>query len=205
VGVTNSRIGDSGADAGTLTRVLERVAAGRESPDERLLPLVYDELRGLAQRRMAALPPGQTLQPTALVHEAFLKLVGGRSLAFEGRAHFFGAAARAMRNVLVDEARRRAGARRGGDRARVPIDDVEPADSGGASDPAEIIALHEALGELEREDPRMAQLVSLRTFVGLSQAEAAETLGVSLATANRDWRYAKAWLGARLAGRGPRP
>ena len=193
-------------DPDALTLVLERVAAGRESPDERLLPLVYDELRALARQRMAALPPGQTLQPTALVHEAFMRLAGGRPLAFESRAHFFGAAARAMRNVLVDEARRRGGGKRGGDRARVTLERVDPADPAAATtDPDRVVALHEALARLEQRDPRMAQLVSLRAFVGMTLPEAAESLGVSLATANRDWRYAKAWLAAALREAGMAP
>ena len=168
---------------------------------EHLLPLVYDELRRLAARKLAQERPGQTLQATALVHEAYLRLLGADGApAFANRAHFFAAAAEAMRRILVDGARRRRSARRGGDRYRVEAGDAlaqveAPAADG--HDPAqdeELVALDSALARLEAEDKPKADLVKLHYFVGLSLEDAADALGVSRATAYRHWTYARAWL-----------
>src|SRR5262249_10906739 len=161
-----------------------------------LLPLVYDELRKLARSRMAKLPPGQTLQPTALVHEAYLRLLGKKDLQLESRRHFFFAAARAMRDILVEQARRKAGPRRGGGYQRVEFGEnlvaVEP--------PSEnILALHEALADLEKEDPLKAQIVNLRYFAGMNVAETTQVLGISQRTLFRHWRFIQAWLKSRLA------
>jgi RNA polymerase sigma factor (TIGR02999 family) len=161
----------------------------------RLLSLVYDELHKLARAQMARLPPGQTLQPTALVHEAYLRLVGKADLQLEGRKHFFFAAARAMRDILVEQARRKAGPKRGGGRHRVMLDEgvalTEPPHE-------EVLALHEALADLEKEDPIKAQIVNLRYFTGMNLQETAAVLGLSERTAHRHWRFTKAWLRSRL-------
>ena len=161
-----------------------------------LLPLVYVQLRDLARARMANLPPGQTLQPTALVHEAFARLAAGPATTFDGRRHFFFAAARAMRDVLVEVARAKAGPTRGGDRRRLRLDPEAAADPDHS--PADVLALHEALTELERRDPVKAQLVALRYFAGLTVDEAAEVLGESPRTLHRHWRFTRAWLRERL-------
>jgi RNA polymerase sigma factor (TIGR02999 family) len=160
-----------------------------------LLPEVYGELRRLAEALTVRLSPGQTLQPTALVHEAFLRLVGDSDPGWEGRRHFFGAAAQAMRQVLVDQARRRGARKRGGDGHRVELDEgiayVEP--------PAEdVLALDEAVSALQGEEPPLAELVMLRYYAGLSVEEAAAVLGSSPSTVKRDWRRARAWLSRRL-------
>ena len=163
---------------------------------ERLLPLVYDELRELASRRLGREAPGQTLQATALVHEAYLRLVGGDpDRRWDGRGHFFAAAAEAMRRILVDRARDRRRLKRGGGRGRVDLDlGSVPLDDPGDG----LIDLDEALTDLEREDPLCARLVALRFFAGLTQAEAAEALGLARRTADRHWAYARAWLYERL-------
>jgi RNA polymerase sigma factor (TIGR02999 family) len=167
---------------------------------ERLLPLVYDELRRLASRRLRREAPGHTLEATALVHEAYMRLVGGDpARRWEGRDHFFAAAAEAMRRILVDRARNRRRLKRGGAMGRVDLDSV----SIGLDSPGdELIDLDEALTELGREDPLCARLVNLRFFVGLTQAEAAELLRLPRRTADRHWAYARAWLYDRLQ-RGP--
>jgi RNA polymerase sigma factor (TIGR02999 family) len=177
--------------------VLRAAQAGDGDAAARLLPLVYDELRKLAKARMAHLPPGQTLQPTALVHEAYLRLLGKRDLHLEGRRHFFFAAARAMRDILVEQARSKAGPKRGGDLRRVALDD---ADTPGATTPDEVLALNEALSDLETKDPLKAQIVNLRYFTGMSAAETAEVLGMSERTLHRHWRFIRAWLKGRLDG-----
>jgi RNA polymerase sigma factor (TIGR02999 family) len=177
---------------GQVTQILQAAEAGDANVAAELLPLVYDELRSLARRRMADEPPGQTLQPTALVHEAYLRLVGGQELRWEGRAHFFAAAARAMRRVLVDRARRREAVRRGGGVARVSFEHVEPA--WGAVPPQRVLALDAALERLDRMDHPKAQLVMLRYFAGLTIEETARSLGVSPATVKREWQFARAWL-----------
>lgn len=177
-----------------VTQVLNAVAAGDESAAARLLPMIYDELHRLAQIRMARTPPGQTLQPTALVHEAFLKLLGRGDPGWKGRHHFFGAAALAMREILIDQARRKAALKRGGDRKRV-AGDPEVA----FEEPKEdILALNEALTRLEAEDPRKGEIVMLRYFAGLDPAETAAALNVSERTIEREWRYIKAWLRREL-------
>ncbi|MFI5336600.1 MAG: ECF-type sigma factor [Opitutales bacterium] len=181
--------------AGDVTAILQ---ATQERPAEaaaRLLPLVYAELHKLAQARMAHVAPGSTLQPTALVHEAYLRLVGKADLNLEGRRHFFFAAARAMRDILVEHARAAARRRRGGGRQRVELDE-----STAACDPPPeyILAVSEALVELEKEDPLKAQIVNLRYFAGMTADEAARVLGISESTLHRHWRFTSAWLRRRL-------
>jgi RNA polymerase sigma factor (TIGR02999 family) len=172
-----------------VTAILHRVEAGERDAAAELLPLVYDELRKLAVSRMADLPRGQTLQPTALVHEAYMHLVGGDDPGWEGRRHFFGAAARAMRNILVDRARRKAAVKHGGGRQRVSLD----GDDDGAvriDVPVEdVLALEEALADLERDDPEKAEIVMLRYFVGLDREATAAALGISTRTLDRHWRF----------------
>src|SRR5262245_8145092 len=180
---------------GQVTAVLHAVQEGDQEAASQLLALVYGELRKLAKDRMARLPPGQTLQPTALVHEAYLRLLGKKDLHLESRKHFFFAAARAMRDILVEQARRRLGPRRGGRHNRVELNEAAAAYG---PPPDEVLALNEALTELEREDPLKAQLVSLRYFSGMSMAEAAQVLGMSERTVHRHWRFAKAWLKSRI-------
>jgi RNA polymerase sigma factor (TIGR02999 family) len=191
-----------------LTRILSAIEEGDPHAAERLLPLVYDELRQLAAAKLAHEKPGQTLDATALVHEAYVRLVaapGGTSQSaaprWEGRAHFFAAAAEAMRRILVEKARRKRCRKHGGDCPRVDLDVAAvvaplPAD--------ELLALDEALTRLEAEDAVRARLVRLRFYAGLGNDEAAEVLGISGATAKRYWRYARAWLHREL-GRGDDP
>jgi RNA polymerase sigma factor (TIGR02999 family) len=185
----------SDTTASQVTTILRAVRAGNREAADQLLALVYGELRQLAQAQMARQPPGQTLQPTALVHEAYLRLVGKSDLHLESRRHFFFAAARAMRDILVEQARRKLGPRRGGRRRRVELNEATAAYE---PPPDEVLALNDALTELEKEDPLKAQLVSLRYFSGMSMAEAAHVLGVSERTLHRHWRFVKAWLQSRL-------
>ncbi len=170
---------------------------GEPQAAEQLLPLVYDELRKLATIRMAQEAPGQTLQPTALVHEAWLRL-GGDDSQWENRAHFFGAAAEAMRRILVERARRRAALKRGGGAAHLDVDghglDLPSAEV----DDDRIEALNEALDKLAATDPRKAELVKLRYFVGLTFDEAAAVLGIAVPTAKQWWAYSRAWLGVEM-------
>jgi RNA polymerase sigma factor (TIGR02999 family) len=186
-----------------ITRVLEEVRAGRAGAEE-LLPLVYDELRRLAAARLAVEKPGQTLDATALVHEAYLRLAGEPGASATGgprwdhRGHFFAAAAEAMRRILVDNARRKRAEKHGGglnrhDAAEVPIAAPEPAE--------DLVALDEALDRFAAIEPQKAELVKLRYFAGLTIEEAAETLGVSPATAKRHWTYSRAWLFQALSER----
>jgi len=181
--------------ANDVTDILRAAREGDRDAAARLLPLVYDELRKLAQAQMARLPPGQTLQPTALVHEAYLRLLGKSDLHMESRRHFFFAAARAMRDILVEQARSKAGPKRGGGRRRVELAEglaaIEPP-------PEDVLALNEALGHLEKEDPLKAEIVNLRYFAGMSVPETAQVLGVSERTLHRHWRFIKAWLKSRL-------
>jgi len=159
------------------------------------LPLVYEELRKLAHGWMGRLPPGQTLQPTALVHEAYLRLLGKQHLQLEGRRHFFFAAARAMRDILVEHARSKAGPTRGGGRRRVELQEPVAISAPLSMD---VLALNEALAELEKEDPLKAQIVNLRYFAGMTVHETAQVLGISERTLQRHWRFIKAWLKNRL-------
>jgi RNA polymerase sigma factor (TIGR02999 family) len=179
-----------------VTRLLDAAAAGDRKAAAELLPLVYDELRQLAAAHLSGEKPGHTLDPTALVHEAYLRLTGGR--AFESKSHFLRVAAGVMRNVLVDHARARFAAKRGGRRQRVPLDDVPLGDS-----PEDLLDLDDALTRLAAEAPRKAELVVLRYFGGLSAPEAAAALGVSLATATRWWTFARTWLFAELTRGNP--
>ena len=185
-----------------VTRILDRVQQGDPKAAEELLPAVYEELRKLAAARMANEQSGHTLQPTALVHEAYLRLVRQTDVTWQNRAQFLGLAAVMMRRVLLDHARGRGADKRGGSWVRVPLE----ADAERAAPEAEFGDLERALEELAQQDARQARLVELRVFGGLSYEDAAEVLGVSLATARRDWMIARAWLFRRLstpAGRRP--
>jgi len=177
-----------------VTRLLDAAAAGDPVAAAELLPLVYDELRKLAAQRLAQEKPGQTLQPTALVHEAYLRLVGGEQPGdWSGRGHFFFAAAESMRRILVEKARRKRRQRHGGGLQKQPLDENEPAIVPPV-DATDLLALDEALDRLEAASPRRARLVKLRYFAGFSLTEVAEMLGISQSTAEADWTYAKAWL-----------
>ncbi|MEZ4647662.1 MAG: sigma-70 family RNA polymerase sigma factor [Candidatus Eisenbacteria bacterium] len=184
----SSRPSDPGPE---ITRILNQVGAGDPSAGARLLPVVYDELRRLARQRMSKLPPGNTLQPTALVHEAYLRLLGPEGANWSHRGHFFAAAARSMRNILVDQARRKSALRHGGDQRQVDLEGVDlPFEETGV----DLLALEGALRDLEAQDPRKARVVELRFFAGLTAEETARALSISLPTAERDWRFARAYL-----------
>ncbi len=174
-----------------VTNILDRAQQGDAKAAGELLPLVYDELRKLAAARMAQEAPGQTLQPTALVHEAWLRLVGEANPKFDGRGHFFAAAAEAMRRILIDNARRKRALRHGGGQVRVDIDDVELRV---VAKDDELLATHEALDKLAAENKPLAELVKLRFFVGFTNKECAGVLGVSEPTVERWWAFARAWL-----------
>ena len=180
-----------GETGGDVTRVLERAQDGDPNAAAELLPLVYNELRRLAAAKMARERPDQTLQPTALVHEAWLRLAGHENQQWNGRAHFFGAAAEAMRRILIENARRKGAARHGGGQARLDIQQVEISAPG---KDAEVLAVHEALDKLALRDAQKAELVKLRYFGGLTTEEAAQVLGISVPTADRWWNYSRAWL-----------
>jgi RNA polymerase sigma factor (TIGR02999 family) len=189
------------ASVADVTQILNAIERGDPKVAAELLPLVYDELRNLAAARLGDEKPGQTLQPTALVHEAYLRLVGnGQPQNWNGRRHFFAAAAEAMRHVLVDQARRKLRVKRGGGRGRVELDDAIPAPPEG---PEHLLALDEALTRLAALDPEAAGLVNLRYFAGLSVEEAADTLGISRAGAYRHWAFARAWLLREMDAAGP--
>jgi RNA polymerase sigma factor (TIGR02999 family) len=180
-----------------VTQILSRIESGDPGASEQLLPLVYNELRKLATARLTHEKPGQTLQATALVHDAYLRLVGNDSpQRWTNRGHFFAAAAEAMRRILVENARRKASLKQGGDRRRVALDracaETEPPS-------LDLLALDEALAKLETFEPAKAQLVKLRYFAGLTMPEAAAAMEVSLATAERYWTFARSWLYAELA------
>jgi RNA polymerase sigma factor (TIGR02999 family) len=187
-----------------ITALLKAAREGDARASNELLPLVYEELRRLAASRLANERPGQTLEATALVHEAYLRLAGSEGdgssdSQWSGRGHFFAAAAEAMRRILIENARRKQSLKRGGDRQRLTLD------SGAlvSSEPDEdVLALDEALRRLESEQPIKAQLVKLRYFAGLAQAQAAQALGISLTTADRYWAYARAWLHQEIFGGG---
>jgi RNA polymerase sigma factor (TIGR02999 family) len=186
-----------------VTRILSALEHGDPSAAEQLLPLVYDELRQLAASKLAQEQPGQTLQATALVHEAYLRLVGtGPAQGWNSRGHFFGAAAEAMRRIIIEQARRKRSRRQGGGLNRLPIDQVEIAAPDTTPD---VLALNDALEQLERTDPTKAALVKLRYFAGLTNGQAAEVLGISTTTADRYWSYARAWLHAALKKDDPDP
>jgi RNA polymerase sigma factor (TIGR02999 family) len=178
-----------------VTQILAAIEQGDHGAAEQLLPLVYEELRILAAQKMAQEQPGQTLQATALVHEAFLRLVGGEQAgrSWESRGHFFASAAEAMRRILVDRARREQRLRHGGGHQRVLLNADEPAIAA-TLDALDLLALNEALERLDVASPRRAQLVKLRYFAGLNLPEVAMLLGISQSTAEADWTYAKAWL-----------
>lgn len=176
-----------------LTLILQDIAHGDVQAADRLLPLVYDELRKLAAAKMARESAGQTLQPTALVHEAWLRLGGAEQPDWKNRAHFFASAAEAMRRILIERARRRQAERHGGDLQRVDVNDSALEIAAPGSDD-EVLAVHEALDRLAAHDARKAELVKLRYFVGLTLEQAAEVLDVSVPTAKRDWAFARAWL-----------
>ncbi|MBE7502357.1 MAG: sigma-70 family RNA polymerase sigma factor [Verrucomicrobiales bacterium] len=180
-----------------VTRILDRASDGDAGAAEELLPLVYDELRRLAAQKMAHEAPGQTLQPTALVHEAWLRLAGSGTERWDNRGHFFAAAAEAMRRILIENARRKARLKHGGHFERIPFEQVQVATD---SDPATLLSMDEALGKLAAEHPQPAAVVRLRFFVGLSLPEAARVLHLSESTAKRHWTFARAWLFQRLAG-----
>jgi RNA polymerase sigma factor (TIGR02999 family) len=184
-----------GESAEAVTQILEAIGAGDKHAAEELLPLVYEELRHLAAARMAREAPGQTLQATALVHEAWLRLIGSNPVQWNGRAHFFGAAAEAMRRILLERARKKGRIRHGGHLQRADLDQVSLATQD--SDDV-ILAVHEALEKLAAESPQKAEIVKLRYFAGLEHAEIAEVLGVSEPTVRRHWTYARSWLYAEL-------
>lgn len=185
-----------------VTEILRKIDSGDPSAAEHLLPMVYDELRKLATARLAQEKPGQTLQATALVHEAYVRLVDvDLAQRWNSRGHFFSAAAEAMRRILVEEARRKGGPKAGGHLQRVELSDVGQEMAGTQLD---ILALSEALDDLAATDARAAELVKLRFFVGLTRQQAADALGVSIATADNDWAYAKGWLQVQLSGVGGR-
>jgi RNA polymerase sigma factor (TIGR02999 family) len=190
-------------DMSEVTRILSAAASDDPHITEQLLPLVYDELRTLAARRLAQEQPGQTLQATALVHEAYVRLVvdqsggtqaGGRE--WDNRGHFFAAAAEAMRRILVERARHKKSLKAGGDRKRI---DLSHCDVVAVGDDDQVLALDDALGKLEKKDPRKATLVKLRFFTGLTNEQAAQMLGVSTSTADNDWAYARSWLRVEIA------
>jgi RNA polymerase sigma factor (TIGR02999 family) len=179
-----------------VTRLLDAAAAGNPAAAADLLPLVYDELRRLAAARLAGEKAGHTLQPTALVHEAYLRLVGDQPQDWNGRGHFFAAAAEAMRRILVESARRKGRQRHGGGRRRVELDEAVPVAAVPADD---LLDLDNAITRLEEADPTAAAVVKLRYFVGLSMPEAAAALGLPLRTVERNWTYARTWLHRELA------
>jgi RNA polymerase sigma factor (TIGR02999 family) len=174
-----------------VTQILAGIGADDPQAAEKILPLVYEELRKLAAYRMAQEQPGQTLQPTALVHEAWLRLAGDGNVQFEGRRHFFAAAAEAMRRILIDRARQKRSLKRGAGAERVSLDDLQLAI---AADDETVLRVDEALTKLTKEDPDSAQFIKLRFFAGMTNAEAAQALGISERTARRHWSFARVWL-----------
>jgi len=174
-----------------VTRILNAIEQGETQATDELLPLVYEELRSLAAQKLSQESPGQTLQATALVHEAYLRLLGSEVQTWKSRGHFFGAAAEAMRRILVDNARRKQSLKRGGDRLRIEFDGIAATAKEQAE---EMLALNDALTRLATEDPLKVELVKLRFFAGLSIDQAAQILNISRATAIRHWSFARAWL-----------
>lgn len=180
-----------------ITLMLESISAGDSRASEQLLPVVYDELRRLAAARMSQEAAGHTLQPTALVHEAWLRLVGGGSQPWQNRAHFFGAAAEAMRRILIERARRKSRLKRGSGQALLDIADLDVAE---AMPDDKVLLVDEALEQLKQEDPEKAKIVMLKFFAGLTNEQAAEILNVNERTVRRQWEFAKAWLFDRISG-----
>jgi len=185
----------SETDSREVSRILRAAHDGQPVDTDALLPLVYDQLRTIAAKRMAYERPGHTLQATALVHEAYLKLLGNDALAWSSKTHFYGAAAEAMRRILIDHARGRGRAKRRGRRVRLPLDVVDLARR---DDAAEILSVDEAIRRLEVQDPRMATIVRLRFYAGLSVEETAQALGVTERTVYREWQTARTWLELQL-------
>lgn len=186
-----------------VTQLLNAAAGGDSRAAEELLPLVYQELRKLAHARMAHEPAGQTLQPTALVHEAYLRLLGSADVKWDGRGHFFGAAARAMRRILVERARSRNRIKRGGDRKRVEFgDQLEVVSADSEQSDEQLVALDSVLEKLEAYDRRKCDVVMLRYFAGLSIEETAASLGLSPATVKNEWAFARAWLHREIGALG---
>jgi RNA polymerase sigma factor (TIGR02999 family) len=187
-----------------VTQVLDRVQSGDRKAAEELLPLVYQELRRLAAHKMANEAAGHTLQPTALVHEAWLRLTANEEVKWDGRVHFFAAAAEAMRRILIDNARRKHAVRHGGDQERVDIDAIEIPETEPGDD---LLAINDALDRFAAVEAQKAELVKLRYFVGMTLGEAASVLGISEPTAKRWWAYAKAWLltEMRNSAQNPKP
>jgi RNA polymerase sigma factor (TIGR02999 family) len=182
------------------TAILSCIEQGDPQAAEQLLPLVYDELRKLAAQRLARERPGQTLEATALVHEAYLRLVDAeKAQHWNSRGHFFAAAAEAMRRILVERARHKKSLKAGGDRCRQEMDDIEVA---GAGPGVDLLDLNEALEKLEKQDKRKADLVKLRFFAGLTIEQAAQALNISTSTADNDWAYARCWLRLEMEGKG---
>jgi RNA polymerase sigma factor (TIGR02999 family) len=181
-----------------VTRILGKIRAGDKAAAASLLPLVYDELRAIAGRQIRRERPGHTLQPTALVHEAWLQFQRGASLDVRDRAHFLTIAGRAMRRLLIDHARARKSAKRGGGWDRVTLDERSDSSAAARTVDVDLIALHDALERLEQLDERMARVVELRFFGGLTVKEASEVLGIAAVTVEKDWTKAKAWLRREL-------
>ncbi|UCG59087.1 MAG: sigma-70 family RNA polymerase sigma factor [Phycisphaerales bacterium] len=192
-----------GCSMSDVTRILDAIEQGDAHAADELLPLVYEELRLLAAQRLSHEPPGQTLQATALVHEAYIRLVGAEVEDWRSRAHFFKAAAEAMRRILIDNARRKKSLKRGGGHRRVDLDDAVPTEQSD-SHPDDLLALDEALEKLSRMDEIKVDLVKLRYFAGLTAAQAAKVLGISEATAERYWDYARSWLRLEIGHPGER-
>ena len=185
-----------------VTHILADIESGSKQAAEALLPIVYDELRRLAASRMAAERSDHTLQSTALVHEAYVRLVDNDAAKhWDSRGHFFSAAAEAMRRILVEHARSKNSLKAGGGRQQVSLSSVDPASDGAEFDLLDLLALDESLQKLQAKDPRKAEFVKLRFFAGLSHAQAAEALGISSSTADNDWAYAKSWLFVEMSGR----
>lgn len=185
---------------GEITRALHQMRSGDQSAERELMLLVYPELRRLAARFMRRERPGHTLQATALVHEAYLRLAGQQPQEWQDRAHFFGAAANVMREILVDHARKQQSAKRGGGKQKINLDEVLLISSENAET---VLRVDEALSRLQKYDPRQCRVVEMRFFVGLTETEIAEVLGVGVRTVKRDWNMARAWLHAELAEPSP--
>lgn len=184
-----------------VTKILTAIDNGDLNATDQLLPLVYEELRKLAASKLANEKPGQTIQATALVHEAWMRLLGSdeSSIQWNGRGHFFGAAAKAMQRILVDNARRKKSLKAGGDFSRVQLSDIAREASGQSQTAVDVLDVAEALERLQAIDPRKAELVRLRFFAGLTLPEASHALGVSVSTVDNDWAYAKAWLRVEMS------